>query len=330
MENAPLLSIIVPVYKVEPFLSKCLDSILEQTFRDFELILVDDGSPDRCGEICEAYAGIDSRIRVIHKENGGLSSARNTGIEAARGAWLGFVDSDDTIAPACYETLLACARRNQVKLVCAGRYDVRYPGWERTPGLCPEREEVISGEELAKRIFTWNHVDSAAWDKLYARELFAEIRYPVGRVNEDMPVTYRIAMLAEKAALCPERVYCYVHRQGSITYSAISDKSFHYSENAEEILKTCQTRYPGLVTEARYLYAQSQAYNLKILDMAAPEDRIRYGERERQSRRELRKLLPFLFRCPYETGRQRLDALLHVTNLYTPMRRLWRLCRKRG
>lgn len=329
MEGSPLLSIIVPVYKVEAFLPGCLDSILGQTFRDFELILVDDGSPDRCGEICEEYAGKDSRIRVIHKKNGGLSSARNAGIEVARGAWLGFVDSDDTIAPNCYETLLACARRNQVKLVCAGRYDVSFPGWERTPGLCPEREEVISGVELAKRIFTWNHVDSAAWDKLYARELFAEIRYPVGRVNEDMPVTYRIAMLAEKAALCPERVYCYVHRQGSITYSAISDKSFHYSENAEEILQTCRTDYPELVPEARYLYAQSQAYNLKILDMASKDDRKRYADRERDSRRKLRELLPFLLRCPYESGRQKLDALLHVTNLYTPMRRLWRLCRKR-
>ena len=104
-EKAPLLSIIVPVYKVENYLPKCIDSILAQTFTDFELILVEDGSPDNCPALCDAAAEKDARVRVIHQKNGGLSAARNAGLDAARGAWIGFVDSDDYIAPEMYEVL---------------------------------------------------------------------------------------------------------------------------------------------------------------------------------------------------------------------------------
>ena len=116
----PLISVIVPVYKVEEYLARCVDSILGQTYRNLEILLVDDGSPDRCGVMCDEYASRDSRIRVIHKENGGLSSARNAAIDAARGEYIGFVDSDDWIEPETYEALLDMALAEKVKLVCAG------------------------------------------------------------------------------------------------------------------------------------------------------------------------------------------------------------------
>lgn len=321
MENAPLLSIIVPVYKVESYLPRCVDSILTQTFSDFELILVDDGSPDRCGAVCDEYAARDSRVRVIHKENGGLSSARNAGLDIARGQWLGFVDSDDYIAPDCYEKMLDCARRRNVKLVCAGRWDVSERTGEKKPGLCPEKEETISGREFAGRIFTWNHMDSAAWDKLYRAELFEGVRYPMGRVNEDVPVTYRLGLKAGQAALCPERVYYYLHRQGSITSAAISEKTFHFSEHTREILCECRKESPELEKEARYLNAWAQMFNLKKLDMASPEDRKRYGGQYRDSRRELRRELPFLLGCPYMTSREKLEDALLAWGLYRPLRR---------
>ena len=115
----PTISIIVPVYKTEAYLEKCVDSILAQTFRDFELLLIDDGSPDNCPALCEEAAARDPRIRVIHQKNAGLSAARNTGVEAARGEWIGFVDSDDSIAPEMYETLLTYARRDGAQIaVC--------------------------------------------------------------------------------------------------------------------------------------------------------------------------------------------------------------------
>ena len=115
----PTISIIVPVYKTEAYLEKCVDSILAQTFRDFELLLIDDGSPDNCPALCEEAAARDPRIRVIHQKNAGLSAARNTGVEAARGEWIGFVDSDDSIAPEMYETLLTYAQRDGAQIaVC--------------------------------------------------------------------------------------------------------------------------------------------------------------------------------------------------------------------
>ena len=122
MEQA-LISVIVPVYKVEAFLPKCVNSILNQTYKNLEILLVDDGSPDGSGALCDAYARQDSRVRVIHKKNGGLSDARNAGIEAAAGDYLAFVDSDDWLEPDTYEVMLSAAERHHTQLVCAGRYD---------------------------------------------------------------------------------------------------------------------------------------------------------------------------------------------------------------
>ena len=220
MDKKPLISVIVPVYKVEAYLGRCVESLLSQTYENLEIILVDDGSPDNCGQICDTYAARDTRIRVIHKENGGLSSARNAGIDVARGEYLGFVDSDDWVDVHTYEWLLNMALEENVKLVCAGRYD--YYSWsgEKRVGLCPPKQEVIDGEELVKRIFLWDNVDSAAWDKLYHRSLFREIRYPLGVVSEDLPVTYRIALDAGRVGMLDRPVYYYFHREGSITTAA--------------------------------------------------------------------------------------------------------------
>ena len=135
----PTISIIVPVYKTEEYLEKCVDSILAQTFRDFELLLIDDGSPDNCPALCEEAAARDPRIRVIHQKNAGLSAARNTGVEAARGEWIGFVDSDDSIAPEMYETLLTYARRDRLpkeKAWCLSPVKWRSYRWCATAFCC--------------------------------------------------------------------------------------------------------------------------------------------------------------------------------------------------
>ena len=176
MEQNPLISVIVPVYNVEAWLPRCGDSILSQTYENLEILLVDDGSTDDSGLICEEYAKKDTRIRVIHKENGGLSSARNSGLDAASGEYIGFVDSDDWIEPEMYAEMLSLMLKSDAQIVCAGRYDVAGGTGEKTVGLCPKRQEQVSGEELAGRIFLWDHCDSSACDKLYRRELFDGIR----------------------------------------------------------------------------------------------------------------------------------------------------------
>ena len=213
----PEISVIVPVYKVEQFLHRCVESILRQSFYNFELILVDDGSPDSCGEICDAYAAGDNRIHVIHQKNGGLSAARNTGIDyvmkSSDSHWIAFVDSDDWVEPQTYEWMLTLVHKYDVRLVCAGRYDVDGDTGEKKRGLCPPREEVITGEELVRRIFRWDNIDSAACDKLYHCSLLESFRYPEGRVCEDVPVTYRIALGAEKVVMYPGLFFAMINPQ---------------------------------------------------------------------------------------------------------------------
>ena len=144
MENTPLLSVIIPVYNVEDYVARCVDSVLNQTYGNLEVILVDDGAKDSSGDICDTLALKDSRVRVIHKENGGLSSARNVGLDMATGEYITFVDSDDWLEADGYEHLMELMERYQVKLVCGGNYDVDGQTGKRTLALCPEKEEVLS------------------------------------------------------------------------------------------------------------------------------------------------------------------------------------------
>ena len=323
MEQNPLISVIVPVYNVEEFLPKCVDSLLSQTYENLEIILVDDGTKDNSDKLCDAYADLDPRVRVIHKENGGLSSARNAGIDVAKGEYLAFVDSDDWIEPNTYEWMLELVRKYGVKLVCAGRYDVEYATGEKTKGLCPPREEVITGEELVRRIFLWDNIDSAAWDKLYHRSLFREIRYPFGKVCEDVPTTYRIALDAGKAAMCDRPVYNYLHRPGSITTAAVSPKTFHFSEHTEKVLPWIREHCPSLAPEAEYLRVRSLVYNLTVLDLAAPEQRKLHGAVYRRSRQELRKHTHFLLTAPFFRRQERVTDLLLMLGCSRGLRKLY-------
>jgi len=322
MDNMPLISVIVPVYKVEKYLQRCVDSIRAQTYRNLEIILVDDGSPDDCGTLCDRFAVQDERIRVIHKENGGLSSARNAGIDIARGEYLGFVDSDDWIEHTMYETLLSAALRENVKLVCGGRYDFSERTGERTVGLCPKREEVISGEELTRRIFTWNGLDSAAWDKLYHRSLFAAIRYPLGRINEDLPVTYKLAFAAGKAAMVSKPLYNYYHRPGSITTAAVSEKVFHYTQNTESVYKDILATCPSLEKEALYLRLTSLGHVLMKVDRSGKQDRERYSLECRALRKELRSHLGFVLTSPLISRKNRILWTLMGLDLYYGVNKL--------
>ena len=321
MEQSPCVSVIVPVYKVAAYLPRCVDSILAQTWRNLEIILVDDGSPDECGSICDVYAEKDPRIRVIHKENGGLSSARNAGLDTASGEYIGFVDSDDWIEPEMYARMLALMEKYDAKMVCAGRYDVDGRTGERSVGLCPEREECVSGETMAGRIFLWDHCDSSAWDKLYRRELFRQTRYPVGQVCEDMPVTYRLALSAERIALCDRPFYNYFHRPGSITTTrGISDKTFHESRNTEIIYPYIRKNYPSLEPQARFLRVRTLSRLMLLLSQAEAADREKYAGEYKKARRELTKHALFLLTCKWFSARERVTDLLLILGLYRLLR----------
>lgn len=324
MKKTPLVSVIVPVYNVEACLPKCVDSILKQSYQNLEILLVDDGSPDNCGSICDRYAGMDTRIRVIHKENGGLSSARNTGLAVATGECIGFVDSDDWIEPDMYARMVSLLEAYDAQMVCAGRYDVDETTGAKTVGLCPAKEECITGEELAGRIFLWAGCDSSACDKLYRRELLQGFRYPEGKVCEDVPVTYRLALKAQRAVLCDKPLYNYFHRTGSISKGfVISEKTFHYSRHTAEIYPYIQENYPAIAPQARYLRVHSLYHILLLLSQSDPETRRKFSQEYSHARWELAKHLPFFFTCPWLTMQERVTNLLLVLGLYRLLRPLF-------
>ena len=194
-----LITVVVPIYKVEKYLEKCIDSIIKQTYENLEIILVDDGSPDKCPQICDEYAKKDSRIKVIHKKNGGLSDARNAGIDIAKGEYITFVDSDDYIEKDYVEVLYDSIKENDSDMAI-GSHKVIY---ENGTILNKETGEksVLDAKTVLERILYDENIDLSAWAKLYKTELFEEIRYPKGRVFEDAATTYKLVDKSKKISI---------------------------------------------------------------------------------------------------------------------------------
>ena len=215
-DTKPLISVIVPCYKVEKYLSKCVDSILKQTYKNLEIWLVDDGSPDRCGQICDDFSKKDYRIKVIHKENGGLSDARNTAVEVANGEWISFIDSDDYVAENYFEQLYFLAKEYncQCSVVQALPFE---DGTSPSVPIEKKRIDVLSAQEAIAHMFYQTLLDTSAWNKLYHRSLFKTgIRYPKGFLFEDNPTTYRLLSLCKHIAVCQQKLYYYRIRYDSI------------------------------------------------------------------------------------------------------------------
>lgn len=212
----PETSIIVPVYGAEDYLNDCLDSILAQTYRDFELLLVDDGSPDRCGLICDDYAKRDARVRVFHTENAGSSAARNYGIDRARGRYLGFIDSDDVIDSDMYRVLVDNIKKEKADMSMCGLADV-YGGKVVNPVTEPQYI-VMDSKESIRTVFEAKLTSVTPVNKLYRREIFEGIRYPVGEDSgEDASIIVDLLLRCKKTVLTTEQYYRYIHREGSIT-----------------------------------------------------------------------------------------------------------------
>lgn len=321
MSRESMISVIVPVYNVEQFLTRCVDSILAQTYEALEIILVDDGSKDASGKICDELAEKDGRIKVIHKENGGLSSARNTGIDAATGEYLAFVDSDDWIEADSYAYMLGLMKKYDAKLACAGRYDVDGKTGEKALGLCPKKEECISAEEMVGRIFLWDGCDSSACDKLYHRSLFETFRYPDGKVCEDVPTTYRIVLKAERVVMCDKPIYNYYHRPNSIsTQKAITEKSFHFSQHTAEIYDFIREHQPNIEPQACYFRVRSLSHILLLLEQAEEDVRENFRNEYRSARKALREHTGFILKSQYFGKKERITNLLLILGLYRQLR----------
>lgn len=269
------ISVIVPIYKVEAYLDECIQSIVSQTHKQLEIILVDDGSPDDCPAICDAWAARDSRIKVIHKENGGLSDARNAGIEIATGDYIAFVDSDDWIKPQMYETMLESIIKENAD-ICACNilscYSDRQIAWG-----CKEYT-VGNSEKILSMLYSDTAYPVSAWNKLYRRELWAETQFPKGKICEDAFTTYLLVDKANRIVQIPEVLYCYRIRGNSIMTSAFSAKRMDEEEAWRCNFQFVQQHYPKLYKASFDFYLQK----VNGLLHSIPKDQRREFAREYQ------------------------------------------------
>ncbi|MBQ3865882.1 MAG: glycosyltransferase family 2 protein [Clostridia bacterium] len=242
-EKSPLISVIVPVYNTEPYLARCLDSILAQDETDFEILAVDDGSPDNSGAILEDYAARDGRVRPIHRENGGLSAARNTGMDHARGALFAFVDSDDFVTPVFLSSMLRALRETDADIASCGY--VNEIGEKRLVYEVPEIVTLDPKTALSRMCYNDGYYVTT-WDKLYKRELFDGVRFPEGKLFEDTATTFRLTDKAKRVALAPGIGYHYVTSPNSITTGKWSPKKMDYLEAADAMTDYIEQKYPDL------------------------------------------------------------------------------------
>lgn len=276
----PTVSVIIPVYKVERYLDACVESVIGQTYTDLEILLVDDGSPDRCPAMCDAWAKKDPRIRVIHRKNGGLSAARNTGIEAASGAFLIFADSDDRMEPDAVRRAVEAQRQYDADLVL---YNLTYVDEENRPLPQPDfsgfRDEVLCEDEVWARYFALAETRIyyvVAWNKLYRRSLFRTLRYAPGKRYEDQfLLPYLLGQCGTIVCLAYPG-YRYVQRKGSIMAAG---SSRNYLDRPEFLLEwtACFARRgdclraEGLLNDAIDNLAEKQRF-----DLTTPAQQARY------------------------------------------------------
>ena len=248
--DAPLISVIVPVYKVEAYLDRCVQSIVDQTYQNLEIILVDDGSPDHCPAMCDAWAAKDNRIKVIHKENGGLSDARNAGMAVAGGAYIGFIDSDDYIASRMYQLLYERMNQDGSDIAACG-VEMVFEDGSPTQTLTHTGSCVLSKEDAMEEVIRESRLKQPVWYKLYKAALIHDIPFPVGKYHEDIFWTWQAVARAEKVSVLDTPCYYYVQRSGSIMAERYSPRRLDAIEAKQQRLAFLEKAYPQLAEPAR-------------------------------------------------------------------------------
>ena len=248
-----MISVLVPVYNVEKYLCRCVDSILAQTWQDYEILLVDDGSTDRSGAICDEYGAKHDCIRVIHQENKGLAQVRNILVAEARGEYLTFVDSDDAIEPGCLETLIRDLRETGSDIAIASWSEVSSDGkrteltWDRKA----EGFRIWTGEEAMKSLLYQKGIDNNLWGKLYTRSVLEDVVFPVGKVYEDIAVAYQIFLKGRRVCYRPEALYLYTCNTSGISQSGFTPRRMDLIDNVDAMYRDIEKRLPDYRSAAR-------------------------------------------------------------------------------
>lgn len=320
----PLISVIVPVYKAEAYLERCISSIRNQTYTNLEIILVDDGSPDRSGEMCDAFAKEDSRIRVFHKENGGQSSARNLGLDHMTGEYIAFVDSDDWIETEMYERLYELIKTYQVKIACCGiqtdfldgkigYFNHAYPN--------DKTVRIFERMDALRDIMHNARVTYSPCDKLFHRDIFADIRMTVGRINEDTEILPKCVELADRIVYDPHPFYHYTMTQQSTTRGTFQVRNFAEADVTLEKAEDYRVRYPQL-----YDAAMAEYYTVCLTIIYRSAKSPSCAQRRKELIRELRgPLCQGAVAAMRKNDRIKLKVLRIHPVLYECMMRLYRL-----
>ena len=315
------ISVIVPVYNVEQYLERCVDSIISQTYTNLEIILVNDGSTDNSGKLCDELAKKDERIRVIHKENGGLSDARNRGIDEAESDLVGFIDSDDYIDSDMYEVLLKNLNNTDADLSMCALYDV----YNNTPEAQVTNKETwkLSSEQAIKMVMEAKILSVTAVNKLYRKSLFTDLKFEVGKIAEDAFIMIKLLDKCEKIVATNEKKYYYVHRENSITTQKFSTKFLNVIEAYEQNSNIILEKYPKLKDVAQTRMNWAYFY---VLDRLLLDDNYNYKELENKLISYLKNHRKDILNNPlFKTGRKiGFIALLLSRNLYR------KLIEKRG
>lgn len=250
--NLPLISVILPIYKVEKYLHRCVDSILSQTYENIEVILVDDGSPDNCPKICDDYAAKDVRVKVVHQKNGGVSAARNTGIRVASGEFVAFVDPDDYVSEDFLQFMYDLMSQYDADIVSCGAVDV-YPSG-KTAFHAPDTDvHVMDSRQALERMCYNDGFYITLWDKLYKKKLFDGVDFIEGKLYEDTGTTYKLVDRANRIVACCRVKYYYVisPNSSSITTSSFNKNKLDYVEMADQMAEYIINRYPDLAPAAQ-------------------------------------------------------------------------------
>ncbi len=305
MRNNIKISVIVPVFNVASYIAKCIESLQTQTFTDMEIILVDDGSTDESGKICDNFSKKDSRIIVIHKENGGLSSARNAGIDIARGKYLGFVDGDDWVAKDMYKELYHLAEAENAQIVSCKCQGVN------------SNEDIENVEEIhtftvlkykdALKKFFLREITESVCNKLFLRELFSSLRFPVGEINEDTVVVVNLLMKSQKTILSERKLYFYRKREGSITKSGYSERFRIVDEHIKQIAVLINKTYPELKSYMTYFFGVH--YYCLLLAILKDDNRRNFQKDYQYYLRQFQKSFGAFMK--WGTGKQK-DRILAV------------------
>lgn len=302
--ETPLISIIVPVYNVREYLDACLDSLKKQNYPKLEIILVDDGSTDGSGVVCDEFAKKDPRAKVIHQANAGLSAARNAGLKVATGTYITFVDSDDYIAPDCISYLFSLITRHGTLMSICAISELTIKNHQINYGA-DYQEKAMSTEEAFGRMLREEGFNVSAYAKMYRRDLWQGITFPEGSVHEDLGTTYKLIEKCPKVAYGPDPKYIYRKRKNSISTAEFSDKKLDIIKLTDEMCSSAETNFPYLISTVNLRRMHARFSVLRQMALAKSLTSAQ-KQKEQEIINYLKSNKQYITKNPYATLRDKL------------------------